>query len=74
MVERVFHLTFSVLPVASIPPRTSRQSGGGGDGDGSRPTPLAGVDLSGVKHVPERPVRDREIRDGASPHEFHSTE
>ena len=67
MVDRVFHLTFSVLPVASIPPRRS-------GGDGSRSAPIAGVDLSGVKHVPDRVVSDREIRDAASPHELHPTE
>jgi hypothetical protein len=73
MVERVFHLTFSVLGVASIPPRTSRRSGDA-DGDRSRPTPLAGIDLSGVKHVPDRVVGDREIHDTTSPHELHPTD
>ena len=51
MSDRVYHLTIDLMGVAKIP-RKKR-----------KPTSVAGVDLSGTKHVPDQLLRDLDDRE-----------
>ena len=60
MSDRVYYLTISLMGIAKIP-RKKR-----------KPTTVAGVDLSGTKHVPEPLLREYDGRQLSQSGQLHS--